>query len=232
MMVFKQLKRLITNSSWLVKVVLLIVISIELALWTFGRLYPIDSEIYFSLLSPIAISGGSLPILFIFLSVYLKNPPLFEKIRQPRRFEFKLCMLFILMSSFIISTVPIIIFIIMALLSNNIDIIKLDVILEIIIRHFMFLFVVGSIQYLGTLIMKNKYIIPCLLLGSFISLSFMTNYRLVSDIFIFTQPPINNKGNGLPLLLLIPLFLFLSILITATSYEILMRKDTLGGYYD
>lgn len=231
-MAFKQLKKIITSSSWVVKIALLIVLFIEGALWVFGRLYPIDSEVYFSLLSPVAISGGSLPILFIFLAIFLKRPPLFEQIRQSRLFEFKIYLLLIFFSSFIISLIPIVIFIIMALVFNNSDIIIGKVVVEIIIRHFMFLFVLGTIQYLGTLILKNKYIIPCLLLGSFISLSFMTNYKVVSNLFIFTQPPIQNKGNGLTLPILIPLFFFLSLLIISVSYQIIIRKDILGGDYD
>lgn len=232
MMVFKQLKRQIVSSSSMVKMGILSVFLMEVALWLVGRLYPIDSEIYFSLLSPVAITAGSLPLLCIFLFIYLKRPPLLEQVRQSKQAEFKLGMLFVFLSSVVLSLIPSMLFILMAVFSNNSDFIKASIVAEVVLRHFMFLFIVGIIQYLGVLLVENKAIVPGFMLGSLISLSFMTDYKFVRNLFIFTQPPIQNKGDGRPLSFVIPLFLCVALCLIYVAYETIVRKEALGGTYD
>lgn len=224
------LKKILSSSSWQKNIILTCVCSIEICLWLFGRLYPMDSEIYFSLSSPIAIVGGSLPLMVLILAIYLKDTPLLEQTRVSKKLEFRARLLLISLTSFVVAAIPIILSILIALFSQKTYFLHIQIMVEIFIRHFMFLATLGLIQYLGVLFLKNKYIIPILIIASFGSLAFMPRYKFVEYLFIFVMPPVDGKGASV-----VPLFLLFSgliLLLMSLCYHLTMSQDNLGGTHD
>lgn len=229
-MFLRLLKKLINSFSWQINIILSLVFCIEILFWTFGRLYPINSEIYFSLSSPISIVAGSLPLLILILAFFLKDTPLLEQTRISKSLEFKVKMLLVSLTSLIVSAMPITLLLLITLFSHKTNFLHILIIIEIFMRHYMFLFIIGLVQYLGTIFLKNKYIVPILILGSFGSLAFMSRYKFVEYLFIFVVPPVQGKGASILSLLL--LFSGLSLLLISLCYQLTIRKDNLGGVND
>lgn len=225
-MILKQLKIKIIKLPKIAYLSLLALLIVEIWLWSVGRLYPINHEVYLTLLSPVSISAGSLPLFCISLALILKRFNLLEKIRISTVLRTKTNLTIITMISIIVSLIPSVIFLTLALASHNSSLIVPQVMGEIIIRHFMLLFSIGLIQYIGTFFIKNKYIVPAITLTTFLFLSFMTQYQGVKYIFIFINPPIKNQGFAL--INIIPLFLGLMLILISSCFIISQKKEALG----
>lgn len=226
-MLLALLKKELERHSLFVYLGLALLFVIESCYWIWGRFGTIDHEIYFSLLFSVSFAWGSLPLLVISLAILLKDFTIYQKIRIPVEQQIQVKLMFITLISLFISILPSFLFMVTALVTGKSSYILLNIVLEVIARHFMMLFSLGLIQYLGMSFFKNKYAVPSFLLSVYGALAYMysTYAELVIYSFPFLIPP-TYKGFSL-----VSVSLFFGALVLILGALIFIRgknKESLG----